>query len=442
MKVSKKCFGYSVLISLIIAIIESLYYLSGCDYILFIIFGIITEIFYLIYLYKEKLLSSPLVFSEIYTLCVLLYQLKLVKSYDNLPVISILTIILCMFIWRIVNSYDIKCIKNNMLLYDFSFNLKLGKFKTVIGFIWMISVMFMFLEWFSAGGIPALRADGETFRFLVSINGITHILAIMNKIVAVLSISYLLGKDRIIIGKDWFLIFVFLTSTLLIYLTNMRGELVVIIFTIVVVYYIKKRPKLYKVIILVAPLLLFIGIIPIVRHYGLYGNMYIHDQKAISEYPGLWFLTPLYQTLSDSIRVFGICTQMYPRAYPYGIINYNILPIIPFLDLGKDVSQDIADFTNHHFYSGLTSSYLGPAYADGGIITCVLYTTLFALWGRWLFKKFVQKKTYKYTVLYIYMFYQILMLSYGNIMDLAFFCYYAMICFVCNYAEQEKIIRR
>ena len=112
MKVSKKCFGYSVLISLIIAIIESLYYLSGCDYILFIIFGIITEIFYLIYLYKEKLLSSPLVFSERYTLCVLLYQLKLVKSYDNLPVISILTIILCMFIWRIVNSYDIKCIKN------------------------------------------------------------------------------------------------------------------------------------------------------------------------------------------------------------------------------------------------------------------------------------------------------------------------------------------
>ena len=229
------------------------------------------------------------------------------------------------------------------------------------------------------------------------------------------------------------IVFIFFASTMMIYMTAMRGELVIIIFVIAVLFCIKKNVNIRKMITVLFPLVTFVAFFPIYRKYSLYGGIFIYDQMDISTYPTFWFLTPFYQTLADSIRVFDVVTEMYPTHYSFGIFSYSLLSQIPFVDIGSDVSSAIADYTNSHFYSGLTSTYLGPIYADGGLFLSVIYTFVIALWCRYVYSKFVKKKDYMWTILYAFMFFHSLMLCYGNtIIELSFVFYYSVIYIFCR----------
>lgn len=422
---------------IVLICVQIIYYLTGCKFIELVFLCIVLELLSILFLLKERLLFSPSLLSDIYLLCMLIYQLKLVKSYKDLSFLCVFTILICMFFWKIINIYDCHTIKSNSKKNDFVFNLNVKKFKRIIVILFVVATFFTLLEWQHAGGIPALRPDGETFRFTVSINGVTHILAIMNKIVAVFVLSYFICKKKISLFKDCVLFVILFLSTLLIFFSNMRGELIIILFSGIVLFYIKYKPKFYKIILFALPLLILIGIIPVWRKYGLYGFQFVLDQKAISTYPNFWFLTPMYQTFADSIRVLNIVIEMIPSRFNFGIFEYSVLTQIPFLDLGADLSGNIAEFTNNYFYSGLTSTYLGPAYADGGILGAILYTIIFAFWGKWAYKKYVSYRTYKYTLLYVFTIYQIYMLSYGTMMDLSFFVYYFLIYFICTITEER-----
>ena len=294
----------------------------------------------------------------------------------------------------------------------------------------------MILEWYMAGGIPALRPDSEIFRFTVKINGITHILAIMNKIVAILSAGYLICREKKS-KNDSVILMIFCLSTLMIFLTAMRGELVVIFFVVGILICCKHKISFFRLFLLVVPIMVFIAIYPIIRKCGIYGELFIMDQQAISTYSNIWYFSPLYQTLCDSVGVFGTVTKMFPTSYSYGIIEYSVVSQIPFVHLGRNVSAEIGDFLNSSFYSGLTSTYLGTCYADGGVIGAFIYTFIMAVWARYIFNNYVRTKNFQNTILYAYMFYNILMLSYGNtIIELSFVIY----CFVINFFS--KLIKK
>lgn len=434
-KLFKNCF----IISLIVFLVELLFIMNNCRCNTFILIGIISELFFVISIVNKKLIFSPIVLSDLLIICMLLCQLRLVKSYPEISYKAIITILLVAFVWRFINIYNSKTIKRFSSNINFNLRIKENNFKIILSLLFLIAAFFMFLEWYVAGGIPALRSDSEVFRFKVSINGITHILAIMNKIVAVLASSYLICCNNKKI--DFIFLIIFSLSTLFIYFTSMRGELIVILFVISILWLIKKKITVMKVILALIPIIFIIALIPIVRKYGIYGMQYVYNQMDISTYPKIWYLTPLYQTLVDGIRVFDIVTEMYPNNFSYGFISYSVLSQIPFFDMGMNVSQNIAIYTNSFFYSGLTSTYLGPCYADGGIIGCLIYTIIMACWSKYVFIKFVEKQNFLYTVLYAYMFYNILMLAYGNtIIELSFICYYILIYSVCKLIKKGNNI--
>ena len=424
---NRKLLKKTLIITFVSAVIEICYTLNGSNNISLIIFGLFAEIVYVMGLIKSKLLFSPHIFADFFTICLYLYQLKMIVSYKELPPNAILCILLCVFLWRVINTYDSNSLNKLNISKGFDLNINRVKSLKYITMLFLISCIFMFFEWYKAGGIPALRSDSETFRFTVKINGITHMFAIMNKVVAIIAVSYLIcrGKKS---KNDYIYYIIFVTSSVLMYLTAMRGELTVILFVILVLIFNKYNIKLSKLILCSIPILLFLSIVPIIRKYGLYGSLYIKDQMAISTYPKLWYLSPLYQTLCDSIGVFGTVTEMFPSHYSFGIIEYSVLPQIPFIDLGRNVSAEIGKFLNSSFYSGLTSTYLGTCYADGGILGACIYTIFMAVWSRIVYIKYVTKRNFKYLILYAFMFYNILMLSYGNtIIELSFVFYYIII---------------
>lgn len=439
MSADKKLFKNSILTIFIVSFLELLYYMTNCSYIAIIILGMAYELIMCSRYIKNRLIFSPIIFSDFFTICLFLYQLKLIKSYSDLPIKAVVCILLCSFLWKIINlysSFTVSELKDNK---KFDFNISKNKFKSYLFVVFLIAVFFMLLEWYKAGGIPALRSDAEVFRFKVKINGITHMMAIMNKIVAILAATYLICTENRN-SKDIFVTVIFIISTSLIYLTAMRSELVIIVFVVAILICIKHKVNLIKLLYILLPILLFVAIFPIYRKYGIYGTLYIDDQKAISSYPSLWFLSPMYQTLCDSIGVFGKVTKMFPKSFPYGILQYSFLSQIPFVDIGKNVSVDIGVYTGKSFYSGLTSTYLGDCYADGGLISCLFYTAIMAIWARDVFCKFVHKRNLKYTILYAFMFYNILMLAYGNtIIELSFVFYYFVISFLCDLLNKSKI---
>lgn len=433
----KKMFIYYFFPCLLIFILEMFYYFFDCKYQSLIFLSFIFEFISIVFLVKNKLVFSPAIFADLYLFFLLTYQIKLVKTYSDLSFSTIYLIFISMFLWKIINIYDGNIIQKSKLKKSFSFDVDSKKFRIAIYILFSISTFFMILEWYVAGGIPALRADSEIFRFNVSINGITHILAISNKIVAILILSYFMG-NKISILKQFDLLCILFLSVLQIFLTSMRGELAIILFTFVSLYYLSKNPKIWKIICVTIPLLLMIGIFPIIRKYGIYGENYIVDQKALSTYRDLWYLTPLYQTFTDSIRVLDIVVKMIPNYFSFGFLDYSILPQIPFVDIGKDLSYSIAQYLNSYFYSGLTSTYLGPAYADLGVFGAILYTVIFSLFGRGLYVKYVEKRSFKYTILYIFCFFHIIMLSYGTMANLPFVVYYFLILILCNFFEKKE----
>ena len=439
MRISKDILLRNLIIVFVTVLLQTIFYISDCEWTVLPIICLLLEICIIISYVRKKLIFSPLVVSDLLLICMFFYQLGLVVSYGKLPIKATISVVGCATIWRIIHSYDKSLVEklNENKTYDLRLNTE--KFKKYILGMWIVAAFFMLLEWNVAGGIPALRADGEVFRFSVKINGITHMLAIMNKIVAILSATYIICSGKKI-RKQKLMVFIFVCSTLMIYLTAMRGELVIILFVIAVLYSIKKKIKLWKLIILVAPILLFIGGYPIYRQYHAFGGLYVHDQIAISRYHDIWFLTPLYQTVSDGMRTLGMVTEMYPYSYSYGIINYSILSQIPFVNLGADVSVAIANYSNSHFYSGLTSTYLGPLFADGGVIACYFYTLIMAIWTKKVFMQYVKKRNMLYTILYAFAFYNCIMLCYGNtIIELSFVFYYTVIYFVCSSATKASI---
>lgn len=438
-KCDRRLLHYTLATISIWIIIELLYYAKGCKSLGLIIFGLVTTAISVLYLIKWRLIFSPMVLSDLMVFCLFLYQLKLVRSYSDLPAKAVITLLLCMSLWKFINIYNRNSIGGRYGNKTFDLRINRTKFKRCIYISFIIAMFFMIWEWFHAGGIPLFRTDGEIFRFNVAINGITHIFAILNKVIAVMVLAYFSGLTSRQILKEKLMLFILVISTVLIICTNMRSELVIIIFVGAVLFYIRKRPSLSKLLIFVIPLILFIGISPIIRKFGLYGNRFIMDQMAISTYPNLWFLTPFYQTLADSIRVFGSITEIFPQVAPFGMIEYNILPQIPFINLGRNVSDIISTYEGSSFYSVLTNTYLGLCYADGGLFLCIIYTSILAIWSRWLYIKYICVRNLKYTVLYLFMIYNVLMLSYGNtVIELSFICYYLYINLVFSLCNKVK----
>lgn len=374
-------------------------------------------------IFKENKLFSPLTPNIVFDVSYSAYLLDMVTLYRPISVNSLLLIISCSFIWKLSVITSKGFISNVRPEKIKAQQINRTQFTFFISCLFILSVSNMIFEWQMAGGVPALRSDVETFRFTVSFSSITHLLAIMNKVVAALIGVYLINKEKISFKKDILLILEMLISELLMIGTSMRGEMIMAPCIIFIVYAIKKKLPLKVYVVGGVSFLAIVGFLPLFRMIQNYGISYVNDLKGISRYPKLYWLTPLYQTFTNNFDILNLDFSIFPEMRNYGFGVYSILPMIPFVDLGSSVAGVQNEVLHNGFYSALTATYLASWYADFGWFGCMFITAVYAKLTSYAYSHYLKERNLFSLVWYAYTFYSALWLTYATVFDIVYVIY-------------------
>lgn len=378
-------------------------------------------------MFKHGKLFTPLLPSVIVEFAFSLYLMKLVVSYEDLPYIAMVLIVACMFVWKLITISN-NAFRAEGVFYDSeSIEYSHGNFELIISLLFIVAVTAILFEWWMAGGIPALRADSETFRFNAKYNSITHLLAIMNKVIAMLIGIFLVNKEKISLKKDWILIFELIISELLMVGTAMRGEMIMAPAIIFIFYATRHRIKARYFTIAGIAAFFIIGIVPYIRSYSAYGVSYIVGQKSISRYPEYYMFTPLYQSFADNFNILNLDLSIFPLNYGFGLGDFSVLPLIPFVDLGKSLMNIQNAALNMNFYGGLTATFFASWYADFGYIGFFIVTVIYAVIVNWAYKLCLRKGDLLSFVIYSYTLYSCLWIFYNGVLDSVYIVYCMLI---------------
>jgi oligosaccharide repeat unit polymerase len=393
-----------------------------------IICMIVTFVF-AFFLFLNGKLFSPITASLIFDASFALYIMKLVKNYYDLPYNAMILILLCMLLWKFITvlSPGFRFKKN---VTDIKLT-KIDRFsvKIILSVLFVIVLTATVFEWKMAGGVPVLREDQETFRFMVSYNSITHMLSIMSKIVATM-IGVFIINDTGGIRHNKLLIFFAIVAELLMIGTAMRGEMMMAPCVIFIVFAIRKKVPVKYYLIFGIILIIIIGFFPFARKLGLYGTRYISDLKIISTFPELYIFTPFYESFATNLSILKLDLEIFPYMRPFGMGDYSILPQIPFVDLGRSLGTVQNEILNNNFYGGLTATYLSSWYADFGYVGFFIATAIYGLLTNISYNLYVKKKDIVTLTWYAYTFYCSLWIFYSSTFDMVYVVYSLLILFV------------
>lgn len=391
----------------------------------------------IVWLGKRSMLMSCLTPSAFFSLCFGLYLISLDKTISSMSDTSILWMYISIAVWELITCWRLDVSSGVIDANKLQCNISPKVYKTVIVVLFLMSASTMVLEWIVAGGIPVLREDAETFRFTVSFNTYVHILAISVKFVPMLCVIAYLYFGRLWIKNNKSMVAIALMSIVLLIGTAQRGELLCsVALALFALMIFKPIPKRY--IVLSAIIGGFIlGFYPIIRNYAMYGDYYIHNMMAISKYPGVWFLTPLYETLAYNLHILNRLLDIFPVIRDYGYGAYTILQYIPFLDLGQSLSQVQNDVWNLDFYGALVSTAFGPWYADYGYIGWVFLSIFLGVLSTAAQNSMTRRRTPAAVAFYSYVLYNCFMVSYANTFD-QIFVFYSILLFLISWISKSS----
>ena len=376
---------------------------------------------------KENKLFTPIMPIIIFDVSYYFYIMKLVNTYEMMGLEKQLLLMFCSFVWKLIAISSHVFVNRTSGAEIATERIHKNNFFIIITVLFIIAVSAMLFEWKMAGGIPALRDDAETFRFTVSYSSITHLLAIMNKIVAALIGIYFVNKGRITLGVDTILLFEMIVSEILMLGTSMRGEAILAPCVIFIVYAIKKKLPIKVYVLGGVAALAYIGFMPYLRMFNSYGASYVISLQRISNYPNIYFLTPLYQSFTNNFDILNIDFSIFPNLRNFGYGIYSILPEIPFMNLGSSLMKVQNEVLNNNFYSGLTATFLASWYADFGVIGCIGITALYAKITTHIYERYIKERSLYSLALYAYTFYSSLWIFYNGVFNFVFLCYTVII---------------
>lgn len=395
------------------------------------VFIVVIHVSNLIRLVKANILFSPLLFSDIFMASYGLYEMGLSLQNSGIQVGAKILIILCMFIWDIISASN-KWTFMNSEESNLVFNIDFVKLKKIIYILFFIASVCMLYEWYKFGGIPALSENLELERFNISVNPLIHILAVMHRIIIVLSFVFLLKQKH-----NLFLKIIIIISFLFLLGLGARAEILYPILIATIIYYFSIYIKTQIIINTGLIAFIIIGVFPFFRKYISFGESYIHDLINISRYKSFYFLTPLYESFAYNFEIFGLNFESFPKLVPFGYGSYTILSNLPFLDIGKSITEIQNQLLGNNFYAGLASTYLGSVYADYGFFGSIVFTGFLAVIVNNLFKTFIRYRNVSTLILYSYIFYGVLMGFYHYVFDVVFIFYLIMIIMVLFYTKKR-----
>lgn len=388
------------------------------------------------WLIRKTMLMSSLTPPSFFSLCFGLYLLSLDKTISSMNDVSVTWMFVAITIWELICCWRLDFSIDKGKTLELQCNVSPRVYKTVVLTLFALSACTMILEWAIAGGIPVLRDDAETFRFTVSFNTYAHILAISIKFIPLLcAIGYLFFgglwiKNNKSVPAVAVLSIVFLVGT------AQRGELLCSVsLALFALMIFKPIPKRY-IVILVAAMIFVMGFYPIFRNYVMYGDYYINNIISISNYPDVWFLTPLYETLAYNLHILNQVTSIFPDVRDFGYGTYSILSYIPFVDLGQSLSQVQNEVWDIDFYGALVSTAFGPWYADYGYIGWIILAIFLALLSTVAQNSMGRRRTPASVALYSYVLYNCFMASYANTFDQVF-VFYSVLLFLISWVSRD-----
>lgn len=388
------------------------------------LFGLVIIIYVIgnvLLLLRNKDFVSPRIFEMIFILTFGLFELRLSTQINAMNFRAKCLIIFSMFIWRIicdllqVNEYSE--MKDSFFLVDLDMLL----LKRIVLFLFIISMLAMFFEWYKFGEIPAFSKDLEIRRFEVSYNAEVHLLAVMQRIISVLLfvLAYFTNRKR----------YAFLGIFSLLLLTGLgaRAEVLYPILIIFVFAYLMKPFRIKTISTGFIVIMVIVGFVPIYRQLSSFGVSYISDLKRISSYPNIFFLTPLYESFAYNLNVFNLDFNSFPKVVPFGLGKYSILSSLPFLNLGLSLTKVQNNLLGQDFYAGLASTYMGSLYADFGSLGVLFFTAVYGVLICFVYNRFMETRKVSWALVYSYLLYGIIMGFYHYVFDQVFVFYFVVL---------------
>lgn len=368
---------------------------------------------------NNKIIFNPKMFMIVFLECAIFSTFGLSTQIDKWSYLMYLIVIVAAV------SYLLPCIilsKDKGISVLEKKHLIKSKVVKVSSFLILISFLASSYEFYKFGGIPLFTPNLEVVRFQVRISGYIHMLSILSRIVVIIIGSYWIGKNEINFKNEKVLIFNFILAFTLLLFTGFRGEIIVPIAILVIQYFLTNKIN-YKIIFISSiVIVLVLGIWPIFRNISSYGETYIYNLKNISRNPNLFFLMPLFSTFAMNFEVLRKLTLTFPSLVNYGYGYYTFLQpfsvILPGVKLPSiyDVQNIVWDTG---FYSGLTSTYLGTLYADGGVFFILIFNLLLGILITLLYNYMIKANKWSLIGVYSYIYYLILLgiYSYGFTID-------------------------
>lgn len=414
---------YTIIRFLIIFIFLNILNLLEFEEYFFGVFLILIGLVRIVRLYKENLLISPIILSEMLLLSFGLYELHLVTTFDLMDIITKNVIILSIMIWELICGFNSIMFTRKNVIGEIEWKKGNTTLGTFISISFVCCALINILEWIYAGGIPIFRPDMETFRFKVVFNSTLHVIAMCMKFIPALIIVYCKFDLKFLLKKHKLIFICLPGSVIFLICTAFRGELMVSLVFIALLFYIYKRPKLKMIVSIGIIFACIMAIYPVLRSYVLYGQTYINDMMSISKYPEVWFLTPLYQTFANAFHILNKDILIFPDIIAYGLGKYSFLSNVPFLHI-ETLAEVQNRVWNNGFYAELTATVFGNFYADFGYIGCVIGLALIAILCNYLYNLFLKKKKIKYLMLYLFVFYKGFQMLYDNTFDFIAILYF------------------
>lgn len=422
-----------------------LFYKSGQEFLILKLVFLILVIISLLFNINNKIAFNPKTFMLVFLGCSIFSTLGLSTQIEKwngeMYIIIIAAAISYLIPCTILNrNHDIIKVENLKLNKQ-----KVEKISTLLVFISFLASSY---EFYKFGGIPIFTENLEVLRFQIRISGYIHILAIMSRVSFILIGSFWISKKKIDLKNDKRLIFNFIISFLLLLFTGFRGELIVPIAVLMIQYFVFNTINFKKIFLYIIIIIIILGVWPIFRNISSYGDSYIQNLIDTSTYPKLYFLLPFYLTFAMNFETLRKLTLTFPSVMNFGLGYYSlfvpfssILPGNNYLSL-YDVQNKVWDTG---FYSGLTSTYLGTLYADGGILYIIIFNVALGIFISVLYNCMLKKRSWAIIAIYSYIMYLTFLgvYSYGLTIDNIFYIFLIYLVYkICAVDKNENYRRK
>lgn len=290
------------------------------------------------------------------------------------------------------------------------------KVKKCIWFIFSISTMAMTYEYIQFGGIPLFSSKIELTRFAVKQSGYIHIFSVQFKLVMIIIAAYLFNKDKLSLKEDKLFILLYTLSFLFLLSLGQRGEIIGPCFiTLLLYHFLKKNIKIKNLIIYSIIAMVFLGGFVIFRKVSTFGTSYYQSLKDVGFKGNSVYIAPLYLTISMNFEILRRLLYTFPSKVNFGYGYYSLFYAFYSLLPGKQIALgDIQNKVwNNGFYAELTSTYLGPLYADFGFIGPILGSFIIGYISNILYRKILKRRDVVSVGLYCFWGYYLMLCTYA-----------------------------